>query len=60
MRGWAKAGVLARVFAALQQEQIIELKIQAGSGGSENNILFTRVMVEQKSPSTLKHIVKAN
>ena len=25
MRGWAKTGVLARVFAALQQEQIIEL-----------------------------------
>jgi len=31
MRGWAKAGVLARVFAALQQEQIIALKLQAGS-----------------------------
>lgn len=31
MRGWAKAGVLARVFESLQQEQIIELKIQAGS-----------------------------
>ena len=31
MRGWAKTGVLARAFAALQQEQIIELKIQAGS-----------------------------
>jgi len=31
MRGWAEAGVLARVFAALQQEQIIEMKIQAGS-----------------------------
>ena len=31
MRGWAKAGVLARVFAALQQEQIIALKLEAGS-----------------------------
>jgi len=29
MRGWAKSGVLARVFAALQQEQIIRLKIEA-------------------------------
>lgn len=31
MRGWAKAGVLARVFEALQQEQIIRFKIEAGS-----------------------------
>lgn len=31
MRGWAKTGVLARVFEALQQEQIIHLKIEAGS-----------------------------
>lgn len=31
MRGWAKAGVLARVFEALQQEQIIQLKIGIGS-----------------------------
>lgn len=31
MRGWAKAGVLARVFEALQQEQIIQLKIEIGS-----------------------------
>ncbi len=31
MRGWAKAGVLARVFAALQAEQIIVLKVEAGS-----------------------------
>ena len=31
MRGWAKAGVLARVFEGLQQEQIIQLKIEAGS-----------------------------
>lgn len=31
MRGWAKAGVLARVFEALQQEQIIRLKIESGS-----------------------------
>ena len=31
MRGWAKTGVLARVFEALQQEQIIALKIEAGS-----------------------------
>lgn len=31
MRGWAKAGVLARVFATLQQEQIITLKLEAAS-----------------------------
>jgi transposase len=31
MRGWAKAGVLARVFEALQQEQIIRIKIEAAS-----------------------------
>jgi len=31
MRGWAKAGVLARVFAALQQEQIIRIKIESAS-----------------------------
>ena len=31
MRSWAKTGVLARVFEALQQEQIIRLKIEAGS-----------------------------
>jgi transposase len=29
MRGWAKSGVLARVFEALQQEQIIRLKIES-------------------------------
>jgi len=31
MRGWAKTGVLAKVFEALQQEQIIRLKIEVGS-----------------------------
>ena len=31
MRGWAKTGVLARVFESLQQEQILQLKIEAGS-----------------------------
>jgi transposase len=31
MRGWAKAGVLARIFATLQQEQIITLKLEAAS-----------------------------
>ena len=31
MRGWAKTGVLARVFEALQQKQIIQLRIEAGS-----------------------------
>jgi transposase len=31
MRGWAKTGVLARVFEALQQEQIIRIKIEAAS-----------------------------
>ncbi len=31
MRDWAKKGVLARVFEALQQEQIITIKIEAAS-----------------------------
>jgi len=31
MRDWAKKGVLARVFEALQQEQIIVIKIEAAS-----------------------------
>jgi len=31
MRGWAQAGVLARVFEALQQEQIIRIKVEAAS-----------------------------
>lgn len=31
MRGWVKSGVLARVFEALQQEQIIRLKVEAAS-----------------------------
>ena len=31
MRAWAKNGVLQRVFTALQQEQIIHLKIEVGS-----------------------------
>jgi transposase len=31
MRGWAKSGVLARVFEALQQEQIIRLKVESAS-----------------------------
>ena len=31
MRAWAKSGVLARVFRALQQEQIIRIKIEAAS-----------------------------
>lgn len=31
IRAWAKSGVLALVFKALQQEQIIRLKIEAGS-----------------------------
>jgi transposase len=31
MRGWAKTGVLARVFEALQQEQIIRVKIEVAS-----------------------------
>lgn len=31
MNRWAKAGVLDRVFAALQQEQIIRIKIEAMS-----------------------------
>ena len=31
MRDWARKGVLARVFEALQQEQIIAIKIEAAS-----------------------------
>ena len=31
MRGWEKAGVLSRIFEALQQEQIIRLKIESAS-----------------------------
>lgn len=31
MRGWAKSGVLGRVFEALQQEQIIRLKVESAS-----------------------------
>src|SRR4051812_18916087 len=31
MRGWAKSGVLARAFEALQQQQIIRLKVEACS-----------------------------
>ena len=31
MRGWAKSGVLEKIFEALQQEQMIHLKIEAGS-----------------------------
>ncbi len=31
MNRWAKAGVLSRVFTALQQEQIIRIKIEAFS-----------------------------
>ena len=31
MRDWAKKGVLARVFEALQQEQIIQIKVEAAS-----------------------------
>ncbi len=31
MRGWARAGVLARAFEALQQEQIIRLRIESAS-----------------------------
>jgi transposase len=31
MRAWAKNGVLARVFEALQQEQLIRFKIEVGS-----------------------------
>ena len=31
MNRWAKAGVLHRIFAALQQEQIIRIKIEAMS-----------------------------
>ncbi len=31
MRGWTKTGVLARVFEALQQEQIIRVKLEVAS-----------------------------
>ncbi len=31
MRGWARSGGLARVFEALQQEQVIRVKIESAS-----------------------------
>jgi len=52
MRGWTKAGVLARVFEALQQEQIIELKIIAGSLDS------TSIKVHPDGTGALKKTVR--
>lgn len=51
MRGWAKSGVLARVFEALQQEQIIRLKIEAASLDS------TSVKVHPDGTGALKKTV---
>ena len=51
MRGWAKTGVLAQAFAALQQEQIIELKIHASSLDS------TSVKVHPDGTGALKKTV---
>ena len=52
MRAWAKSGVLARAFAALQQEQIIALKIEAGSLES------TSVKVHPDATGALKKTVR--
>ena len=48
MRAWAQSGVLARACAALQQEPIIALKIEAGS------LDRTAVKVHPDGPGALK------
>jgi transposase len=52
MRGWAKTGVLARVFEALQQEQIIRIKIEAASLDS------TSIKVHPDGTGALKKTVR--
>ncbi len=52
MRGWAKTGVLARVFEALQQEQMIRVKIEAASLDS------TSIKVHPDGTGALKKTVR--
>jgi transposase len=52
MRGWAKTGVLARVFEALQQEQIIRIKIESASLDS------TSIKVHPDATGALKKTVR--
>ena len=52
MRGWAKTGVLARVFEALQQEQIIRIKIESASLDS------TSIKVHPDGTGALKKTVR--
>ena len=52
MRGWAKSGVLARVFEALQQEQIIRIKIESASLDS------TSIKVHPDGTGALKKTVR--
>ena len=51
MRGWARTGVLSRVFEALQQEQIIRIKVETASLDS------TTVKVHPDGTGALKKIV---
>ena len=52
MRGWVRSGVLARVFEALQQEQIIRVKVEAASLDS------TSVKVHPDGTGALKKTVR--
>jgi len=52
MRDWAKKGVLARVFEALQQEQIIQIKVEAASLDS------TSIKVHPDGTGALKKTVR--
>lgn len=51
MRGWAKSGVLARVFEALQQEQLVRIKVEIASLDS------TTVKVHPDATGALKKTV---
>jgi transposase len=53
MRGWAKTGVLARVFEALQQEQIIRIKVEAASLDS------TSIKVHPDGTGALKKMARS-
>ncbi len=53
MRGWAKTGVLARVFEALQQEQIIRIKVEVASLDS------TSIKVHPDGTGALKKTVRS-
>ncbi len=63
MNRWAKAGVLDRLFTALQQEQIIQIKIEAlsldstivkvhpdGTGAQKKTVLSPLVNREEDGP----------